>query len=354
MKKLLAITLALSMTLGLAGCGGQQGGGSSTPPSQDPSQPSAQQSAPPSGGGDQADASGLKVAVLVPGSPTDGGFCQLGAEAGMAVQNELGCEVTVIEAPTADKIKSEAEALADEGYNIIFGHGGEYSSPFAEIAGDYPDVWFVTCGGTEMGPNQFPFNITYEEFTYVAGVLMAMMSQTGKIGMMVGGDFPAYTKTTRSMELGAKSVNPDMECMYAVLSNVDMNEAYETTMNQINAGADFVFSNADAGTLGSLKAANEKGVYSIGALADYSADAPESCIVSGICDYNMAYIASVKAIMAGIDEPQILFSGMADGAVRLVWNENLKSKVPQEVLDAVDDTIAKIESGEIHVPNEYE
>jgi len=58
-----------------------------------------------------------------------------------------------------------------------------------------------------------------------------------------------------------------------------------------------------------------------------------------------------KLVNMGVTD---FFSGMADGAVRLVWNENLKSKVPQEVLDAVDDTIAKIESGEIHVPNEYE
>lgn len=350
MKKLLATALLLSMLLGLAGCAdsGTPGSSSAQPPA--PSQQASGGTGSPSGG----DLSGLKVAVLVPGSPTDGGFCQLGAEAGHAIQSELGCETVVIEAATADKIKSEAEALADEGYNIIFGHGGEYASPFAEISGGYPDTWFLTCGGNEVSANQFPFNITFEESTYVAGVLMAMMSERGKLGMMVGGDYPAYTKTTRAMELGAKSVNPDMECMSAVLTNTDMNEAYETTMNQINAGADFVFANADAGTLGSLKAASEKGVYAIGALADYSAEAPESCIISCICSYDMAYIAAVKACAAGIDEPQILFSGMADGAVSLVWNENLKSKVPQEVIDAVDDTIAKIESGEIHVPNEYE
>lgn len=354
MKKLLATILTLAMILGMAGCTstGEQGGSPAPVGSNPPVENTA------SGGNDHPaavdDITSMKVAVLVPGSPTDGGFCQLGAEAGHAIQTGLGCETTVIEAATADKIKSEAEALADEGFNIIFGHGGEYASPFAEISGDYPDTWFVTCGGNEIHPNQFPFNITFEESTYVAGALAALMSETGKMGMMVGGDYPAYTKTTRAMEMGAKSINPDMECMSAVLTNTDMNEAYETTMNQINAGADFVFANADAGTLGSLKAANEKGVYSIGALADYSAEAPESCIISCICSYNMAYLAAVKACAAGINEPQILFSGMADGAVSLVWNENLKSKVPQDVADKLDEIISKVESGEIHVPNEYE
>lgn len=350
MKKFLALFLALSMVFAMAGCSNtaDDGDGASNPPASE-----GQQSTPDDGGG--VDPSSLKMAMLIPGSPTDGGYCQLGAEAAAAIGEEFGTEVVVIEAATADKIKSEAETLADEGYDIIFGHGGEYASPFEEIGADYPDTWFVTSGGNVITENQFPVNITYEECTYVAGVLMALTTETNKIGMVVGGDFPAYTKTTRAMQMGAESVNPDIECMYAVLTSIDANEAYETTKNQINAGADWTFSNADAGTLGSLKAVMETdNVKNFGALADYSTEAPDHVVVSGICHYDKAYIAGVNAILEGIDEPSILFTGMADGSVTLVWNEALKADIPQEVMDQVDETIAKIESGEIHVPNEYE
>lgn len=350
MKKLLTLVLALALVLGLFGCSG--GGQEGSDPSNSPSVPES--GSPVQSGEEPTDISSLKVATLVPGSPTDGGFCQLGAEATQAIKDELGCEIAIIEAATADKMKSEAETLAEEGYNIIFGHGGQYASPFAEISGDYPDVWFITCGGTDVTDNQFPLNITFEESTYVAGVVSAMMTQSNKLGMLVGGDYPAYTKTTRALELGAKSVKPDIETMFAVLSSIDMNEAYETTMNQINSGADIIFSNSNEGSLGSIKAAVDKDVYCIGVLADYNTEAPSNCLLSCICDYSMAYVAVVKAVAAGIEESQIQFTGMADGAVRVVWNEELKSSVPADVVAAAEDAIAKIKSGEIHVPNEYE
>ena len=357
MKKWISVVLALALALSLFGCSsGGESGGASAAPSADQQSQAPQDSAAPSGdeGGATVDASSLKVATLVPGSVTDGGFCQLGAEATQAVADQLGCEVVTIEASTADKMKTEAEALAEEGYNIIFGHGGQYATPFAEISGDYPDTWFITLGGTDVTPNQFPLNITFEESTYVAGVIAGMMTESNKIGMMVGGDFPSYTKTTRALQMGAESVNDTVECMFAVLTNIDMNEAYETTTSQISSGADIIFSNANEGSLGSIKAAVDNDIYCIGALADYSSEAPDNCLLSCICDYNMAYVAAVKAVAAGIEESDFMFIGMADGAVRLVWNENLKSQVPQEVIDAADDAIAKIQAGEIDVPNEYE
>ena len=132
------------------------------------------------------------------------------------------------------------------------------------------------------------------------------------------------------------------------------NEAYETTTNQINADADVIFSNANEGSLGSIKAAVDANVYCFGVLGDYNAEAPDNCLMSLICDYGMTYVATVKAIAEGIDKTDVLWVGMADGAIRYVWNDNLKSEVPEDVIAAAEETAQKVISGEIHVPNEYE
>ena len=185
-RKWIAIALALCLAMGLFGCSNQQAEGTPAASPADQSQ-TPQDSGTPDAGSGGVDVSSLKVATLVPGSVTDGGFCQLGAEATQAVADQLGCEVVTIEASTADKMKTEAEALAEEGYDIIFGHGGQYATPFAEISGDYPDTWFITLGdypdtwfitlgGTDVTANQFPLNITFEESTYVAGVVAGMMT----------------------------------------------------------------------------------------------------------------------------------------------------------------------------------
>ena len=74
MKKLLSLLLAGSMLLGLSACGG---GSTATPaPSQAPAASAPAQSQAPA---ETADPSSVRIGILIPGSPTDGGFCQQGA-----------------------------------------------------------------------------------------------------------------------------------------------------------------------------------------------------------------------------------------------------------------------------------
>lgn len=223
LRKQISLWTASALLMGgLAACGG---GGEGAP---------ADSSGTPEG------ESEIKIGILIPGSPTDGGFSQQAAEAGSLLEEQFNCHVAVVEAATADAIKSEGETMAAEGYKIVFGHGGQCSTPLAEISKDYPDTWFVTTGGTEIRENQFPACLCLEQSTYVAGVIAGLMTESNVIGCSVGGDFPAYTKTTNGFKLGAESVNPDVEVLFAVLSSTDTTEAYETTTNQIQMGADFM------------------------------------------------------------------------------------------------------------------
>ena len=67
MKKALSLLLSSSLLLGLAACGG-----SAAP--QETGTPSP--SAPAASGSNTADPSQVRIGILIPGSPTDGGFCQ--------------------------------------------------------------------------------------------------------------------------------------------------------------------------------------------------------------------------------------------------------------------------------------
>ena len=143
MKKLLSLLLAGSMLLGLPACGSGSGSTATPAPSQAPAASAPAESQAPA---ETADPSSVRIGILIPGSPTDGGFCQQGAEAGKALQ-QLGYQVDVVEAVTAEEIKSESENMAADGYRIVFGHGAQCTSPMAEISGDYPDTCFITLGG---------------------------------------------------------------------------------------------------------------------------------------------------------------------------------------------------------------
>ena len=92
MKKLLSLLLAGSMLLGLSACGGGSGSTATPAPSQAPAASAPAESQAPA---ETADPSSVRIGILIPGSPTDGGFCQQGAEAGKALQ-QLGYQVDVV------------------------------------------------------------------------------------------------------------------------------------------------------------------------------------------------------------------------------------------------------------------
>lgn len=340
MKKLIPLILAGALLLGAAACGG-----SGTAP-----QNSGAPQTSDNGGASAAD---VKIGILIPGSPTDGGFSQQGAEAGKTLESNYGYKVSTVEAGTADTIKNEAETMAADGYKIVFGHGGQCSAPFAEICEDYPDTWFVTFGGTEICDNLFPVCMCAEEGTYVLGVAAGMMSKNASIAYTLGGDYPAYTKTTTGFVLGAKSANADIKVQEAVLSSPDSSECYETTKNQISSGADMILSNSNEGQAGAMKAVSEaEGVYTFGCLGDFFSMAPGKVLGNIIGDYTIGYDNATKAIMDGTVKAEIMYLTIDNGCVTVDWNPEIE--IPADVLEAANQAMEDIKSGKIDVPNEYE
>ena len=332
-RKIAVFVLTLALLLALASCGNSQ-------------EPASGSSGP----------SDIKIGILIPGSPTDGGHCQLAADAGETLKEEYGYTVSVVEATEANTIKNEAEAMAQSGYDIILGHGGQFVTPFSEIAPDYPDSWFLTSGGDLVSENQFPLCICLEESSYIAGVIAGSMTQTDVIAYTVGGDFPNYMKTANGFELGAKSVNPDVEVLGNVLASTVAAEAYEATMNQINNGADFIFSNSNEGQSGALKAVAESdNVYGFGILGDFTSSAPDKIIGNVMGDWQTGFINTVNGLINGeITESEIYFMTMSDGSVYFQWNDDLKGTLPEEVIAAAEEAEAGILDGTIDVPNEFE
>ena len=354
MKKLIPLFLAGAMLVGVTACGG---GSSSTPaPSQAPAGSKAPVESQAPAGDDYAD---IKIGVMLSGPPTDGGYCQQGADGVRAIQAKYNLDdsqVAIIDSiTTADAARAEAENMAAEGYKVVFGQGGEFAEYFKEVAQDYPDTWFVTNGGSVTAANQFPMCMSTEEGGYVCGVIAGMMTKTNTIGIIPGGDWPSFTKPGVGFALGAKSVNDKIVVKNTVLSATHTNEAYETALNQIQSGADFIFPNANEGTSGAIKAVSEsEGTYAFGVFGDYISGAPNQVIGNSMVDAPGAYVAVFDAIMAGEATGEIMFLGMGDGIVSFQWNEDLKATLPEEVVSAAEQAIEDIKAGKIDIPNEYE
>lgn len=139
MKKLLAIILAALMVMSFAACSDgntSSGGGSSTDSG------SSTQTA-----GIAKDQ--IKVGVIHIGNPSDGaGYSYAHDQGIVAMQKDLGLSDSQIVRKNnisdgdAAATKTAIEECIEAGCNIIFGTSWGYMDTMADLAGQYPDVYF--------------------------------------------------------------------------------------------------------------------------------------------------------------------------------------------------------------------
>lgn len=292
----------------------------------------------------------FKVGLLVPGSVMDGGHSQSAYEGLLEIERLFGAKISYAETRTHAEIKENFDYYGDEGFDLVIGHGFEFGDAALEAALEYPDTNF-TAFGNLFAENLASVEIKASDPSYLVGIIAAMVSETGKAGIVGGMAFPNVANDLEAFELGAKSVDPDFEVMYTYIGSwEDSGLAYEAAMAQVERGADVLFAIADAAGLGIIKAAIDTGVWCFGDTTDKSVLAPDNMIASAIFDGGMAYVEIARRVLAGEFKGGPQEFGLIEGATYLIWNEKIKKQLPQEVIEAVSRAEEGILSGEIRVP----
>ena len=295
----------------------------------------------------------LKVALLTPGPVSDAGWNALAYEGLMAIQTELKAKVNNQEATDAG-IRDAMRTYAQEGYQLIIGHGYEYNQVEAEVAEDFPKTVFVSSSGGMSGPNFGAFRFYLEQGFYLAGMMAAGMSKSGVVAT-VGLDVPSIVSTFKGFEAGAKAVNPKIKIVRKMVSLPGNDPAAykQATMAAINEKADFIIHQANQGYQAVFNAAMEKGgVYVFGSNADQNANESGVVIGSAIIVSKPAFLELAKEVRDGTYKGSIKLIGMDKGAIDFVINPKLLDKVPQALLAKIDQAKADIEAGKLVVPKD--
>lgn len=326
--KLLPFTMALAI-LFLAGCGGDKEAGTATV------------------NGEKA----LKVALITPSPVNDSGWSAMAYRGLMGIKEELGAETQNVVASSPQDIKDAMRSYAQKDFDLIIGHGYEYNALGLEVAKDFPKSVFVSSSGDKTAENVGTFRFYLEQGTYVLGMVAAKMSKTGVLGMVGGPDVPSIDSTFMAFEAGAKSVRPDIKVLKQYTgSNDDVGAAKQQTLAFISQGADYIIHQANAAAGGVFEACKERGVFAFGTNSDQASAAPDTVLASAIIEAKPVFIELAREVKEGKFKAEVRVRGMADGAVAVVWNPALESKVPEDVKKLADETIKKIIAGEIVVP----
>ncbi len=291
----------------------------------------------------------LIIGALYGGPITDAGYNQAMHEAVVAIADNLD-GVRIIEAenvPDEAGAISTMENMIQQGAGLIFATAFNHQYPALELAGKYPDVIFEHAGGWEMSSNFGNFFGEPPQGWYLMGVAAGMMTETNKLGFVAA--FPLGWSLTfiNAYTLGAQSVNPDVETIVAYTFNWgDRAKEADTTNSLINQGADVITMHVDSPAT-VISTAETRGIYSIG-YQNLAAQqfAPEYWISGTGFTLGEQLTRLASGVIDGTWQPEFLRCGIAAGCMAIA---PFGPKVPQSVVDLVEDTQESIETGNLVV-----
>jgi basic membrane protein A and related proteins len=297
-----------------------------------------------------------KAAVLLPGSINDQSWNAQGY-AGLLKLKEMGWDTAYSENVQPADMAEALRDYAKRGYTLVIGHTGRFLSPMELVGPKFPKTTFIVgSGNMGSGKNVASIDFDNTQFGYLIGVMAAKMNKTGKIGSVNGLEgLPNVVAQVGAYRKGAKSVNPSIEIKVIYVQDMeDAAAAKEAALSLIAWGADYLSGKLNAGQLGIIQAAKDKGIHANGRSLEDTAIAPETVLTNIVEKWGEMYGAAADEAKAGTLGGKFELYGLSSkgctGAeLQYDKDKELNPAVPAEVVDAVDAVKKKFASGELKV-----
>ena len=296
----------------------------------------------------------MKVGVLYISDPSEGSGYSYTHDLGIqGMQENLGLNSDQIERKIVDDSDTAATEKAikeciDDGCKMIFTTSWGYMETTAEMAEQYPDVYF--SHGTGYLSNGKNFNNYFGRIyqaRYLSGIVAGMNTKSNKIGYVAAQD-SSNSEVTGGIDtfaIGVESVNPDAKIYVAVTNSwYDPDKEKAASEQLLDMGCDVMAQHCDTPYPQTL--AQDRGVYGIGYNSDMSKETPNSCLTSVIWNWSAYYTSAVKSVMNRTWDGSNYYGGMAEGLVGIT---NLASFAADGTQEKVNEATAAILSGENNV-----
>jgi basic membrane protein A len=289
-----------------------------------------------------------------------------------AVEEGLVSEATCIEPNESGSNRDEnLLALADDGFDLVFGIGFAFSPTVNENAGDYAEQHFAVIDGYATCPPEFcsdipnpaPANVTdltfkEEEGSFLVGVAGALKAQElgcetvgflgGQTGQLIGKFQTGYIQ-------GVEAIDPNIEVLVEYIgdSTLAFNDApagEQLSTKMYDEGACIIYHAAGASGAGLFTAAVRADKLAIGVDSDQyllvSEEQKPLVLTSMLKRVDTAVFDAIQAVSDGTMEGGVaeVFGLAEDGISYSTSNEELMT---QDIIDEVETYKQQILDGEI-------
>ncbi|MCF8001173.1 MAG: BMP family protein [Halanaerobiales bacterium] len=290
-----------------------------------------------------------KVGVLLPGNINDSGWNASVYEGLMTAGEKYDIKVNYMESVAQSDFEEAFRNYAVMDYDLVIGHGYQFQKAAKKVAESYPETYFaILNGSTSMEPNLASYQFTNWQPGYLSGVLAGLITENDHIGAIGGQEIPVISDALEAFKDGVHRVNPEAKVVITYVDTwSDVAKGKETASAMIENGADVVVTNANAVGLGSIEACKEAGVYAIGFVNDQHDVAPDTVVASGIQSNQKLVLRVIEDYLNDEFSAGIYNLGIAEGVEGLSPFYNWEDKLPEEVINKVNEVEQKIIEGEI-------
>ncbi len=266
-------------------------------------------------------------------------------------------------------------AMAEEGYNLIFGIGFLFTDSMAKVAKDFPKVHFALVDGyipdLTAASNVTCLSFAEHEGSFLVGALVGLMVSDQKIGFIGGMDIPLIHKFHGGYFAGAMYTNPKLRDEKKLLGQYagkdpqafnDPKTGESIAQSMYKQGAEIIYHAAGGTGNGLFKAARDVGKMAIGV------DSDQGYIYSTSDQQEQKDIGKfiLTSMLKRVDNAVLLTSrqyieqgkvaggyrtfGLGDGGVGYAVNDFNKDKLAPYTA-RLEEIKKKVIAGEIKVPD---
>jgi basic membrane protein A len=222
------------------------------------------------------------------------------------------------------------------GFIITFGY---YQADFTQqLAQEHPDIRFLAIDQTGIGAhNVQAYEITSYGESYLAGVLAASATKTGRVGIILGTQSTLLEAFRSGYIDGVHAVSPTIPVEQAYVQDNSVTgfndpiRAAEITGGMYNNGTDVVYAIAGYSNLGAIREAKKApGRYIIGVDSDQTYLGPRVVLASAVKRVDRVVYNGISEYLNGSFTGGEQVAGLKEGVTGLSFNpkfENYNSTV---------------------------
>lgn len=285
--------------------------------------------APSSSGESSPKGKELVMGFIYVGPKDDYGWNQAHFEGKESVAKLPG--IKTVDQASVPETKDVQEAMLSminqDGVTVLFPTSFGYFEPhILEVAKTNPNIQFFHAGGLYQ-EGKHPKNVgSYfayiDEAEYIAGIVAAHTSKSGKLGFIAAKPIPQVLRNINSYTLGARSVNPKVTTQVVFTGDwsLPVKEA-EAANSMADQGIDVITCHVDSPKV-IIETAEKRGIFCTGYHTNQSKLAPKGYLTGAEWDWSKIYTNYAQLIQAGktlMDGgiPHLVRGGYKEGYVKV-------------------------------------